>query len=47
MKGFIITATHEQLTDIEDKSKRPENLKVIRKPISNEDLLRKLNSILN
>ena len=47
MKGFIITATHEQLTDIEDKSQRPENLKVIRKPISNEDLLRKINSILN
>jgi CheY-like chemotaxis protein len=47
MKGFIITATHEQLTDIEDKSHRPEILKVIRKPISNEDLLRKINSILN
>jgi CheY-like chemotaxis protein len=46
MKGFIITATHEQLTDIEDKSQRPENLKLIRKPISNEDLLRKINSIL-
>lgn len=46
MKGFIITATHEQLTDIEDKSQSPVNLKVIRKPISNEDLLTKINSIL-
>lgn len=46
MKGFIITATHEQLTDIEDKSQSPVNLKVIRKPISNEDLLMKINSIL-
>ena len=46
MKGFIITATHEQLTDTED-SRRPHDLTVIRKPISNEDLLTKITSILN
>jgi two-component system OmpR family response regulator len=47
MKGFIITATHEQLTDIEDKSQKPDNLTVIRKPISNEELLLKIKSILD
>jgi two-component system OmpR family response regulator len=47
MKGFIITATHEQLTDIKDKSQKPDNLTVIRKPISNEELLFKIKSILD
>ena len=45
MRGLILTATHEQLTD-EDNPQKQENLRVIRKPISNEELLMKINSTL-
>ena len=35
----ILTATHEKFSEDEDKPQRPENLKIIRKPIGNEELL--------
>ena len=35
----ILTADHEKFSKDEDKPQRPENLKIIRKPISNEELL--------
>ena len=35
----ILTATHEKFSDDEDKTQRPENLRIIRKPIGNEELL--------
>ncbi len=47
MRGLILTATREQLTADEDNQQRGKNLRVIRKPISNEELLMKVNSILN
>jgi CheY-like chemotaxis protein len=47
MRGLILTATHEQLTADEDNPQRGKNLRVIRKSISNEELLRNVNSILN
>ncbi|MGB8171983.1 MAG: response regulator [Nitrososphaeraceae archaeon] len=43
----ILTATHEQLTDDEDYPQKQEGLKVIRKPIGIEELLARINSILN
>jgi CheY-like chemotaxis protein len=43
----ILTATHEQLNVDEDNPQRRENLRLIRKPISNEELLMKSNSIIN
>ena len=43
----ILTATHEKLTDHEDNPPRREDLMVIRKPIDNEELLMKIDSILN
>ena len=42
----ILTATHEKFSQDEDKPQRSENLKVMRKPIGNEELLMKINSIL-
>jgi DNA-binding response OmpR family regulator len=47
MKCSIITATQERLTDDQDNPQRRENWRVIRKPIGNEELLAKINSILN
>ena len=47
MRGLILAATHEQLTADEDNLQREKNSRVIRKPISNEKLLVKGNSILN
>ncbi|MFI5406430.1 MAG: response regulator [Nitrososphaerales archaeon] len=47
MRGLIFTATHEQLTSDEDNPQREKNSRVIRKPISNVELLMKGNSILN
>jgi CheY-like chemotaxis protein len=47
IRGLILTATHEQLTADEDNPQRGKNLRVIRKSISNEELLRNVNSILN
>ena len=38
----ILTATHEKLIEDEDKPQRPENLRIIRKPIGNEELLMKI-----
>ncbi|MGA9219396.1 MAG: response regulator [Nitrososphaeraceae archaeon] len=35
----IPTATHEKFSEDEDKPQRPENLRIIRKPIGNEELL--------
>jgi len=35
----ILTATHEKFNEDEDNPQRPENLKIIRKPIGNEELL--------
>jgi two-component system copper resistance phosphate regulon response regulator CusR len=46
-KCSIITATQERLTDDQDNPQRRENLMIIRKPIGNEELLAKINSILN
>ena len=42
----ILTATHEKFSEDEDKPRRPENLRIIRKPIGNEELLMNINSIL-
>jgi CheY-like chemotaxis protein len=47
MKCSIITATQERLTYDQDNPQRRENLMIIRKPIGNEELLAKINSILN
>lgn len=47
MRGLILTATQEQLTADEDNPQREKNLSVIRKPISDEELLMKVNSTLN
>jgi CheY-like chemotaxis protein len=46
LKCCIITATHEQFTDDEENPRRPKNMTVIRKPISNADLITEINSIL-
>ena len=35
----ILTANHEKFSKDEDKPQRPENLRIIRKPIGNEELL--------
>lgn len=42
IKALILTASHEQITEEYPR----ENLKVIRKPITNEELLGEINSIL-
>jgi CheY-like chemotaxis protein len=47
IRGSILTATHEKLSDHEDNPPRREDLMVIRKPIGNEELLMKIDSILN
>lgn len=47
MRGLILTATQEQLTADEDNPQREKNLSVIRKPISDEEFLMKVNSTLN
>ena len=47
IRGLILTATQEQLTADEDNPQREKNLRVIRKPISDEELLMKVNSTLN
>jgi CheY-like chemotaxis protein len=47
-KALLLTATHEKI--IEDNGERfvgQGHLRVIRKPISNENLLKEINSILN
>jgi len=46
MKCCIITSTHEQFTEDEDNPRRPNNLTVIRKPISNAELLAEITSVL-
>ena len=46
IKCYIITATNEQFTDDEENPRRPNNLSVIRKPISNVELLTEIDSIL-
>ena len=47
MRGLILTATQEQLTADEDNPQREKNLRVVRKPISDEELLMKVNSTFN
>ena len=42
----ILTATHEKFSEEEDNPQGQGNLKVIRKPIDNEELLMNINSIL-
>ena len=42
----ILTATHEKFSEEEDNPQGQGNLKVIRKPIGNEELLMNINSIL-
>ena len=42
----IITATHEKFSEDEDNPQGQRNLRVIRKPIGNEELLMNINSIL-
>ena len=47
-KAILLTATHEQIIDDNAKYLQDQRLlKVIRKPVSNEDLLNEVNSILN
>ena len=43
----ILTATHEKFSEDEDNPQGLGNLRVIRKPIGNEELLMNINSILN
>ena len=38
----ILTATHEKFSEDEDNPQRSENLRIIRKPIGNEELLMKI-----
>ena len=47
IKCSIITSTQDRLTDDQDNPQRRDNLTVIRKPIGNEELLAKINSMLN
>ena len=42
----IITATNEKFSEDEDNPQGQRNLRVIRKPIGNEELLMNINSIL-
>jgi DNA-binding response OmpR family regulator len=46
-KALLLTATHEQIIDDNAKYLDQRLLKVIRKPVNNEDLLKEVNSILN
>ena len=46
LKCCIIAATHEQFTHDVENPRRLKNMTVIRKPISNADLLTEINSIL-
>jgi len=47
-KALLLTATHEQIIDDNAKFLHDQKLfKVIRKPVSNEDLLEEVDSILN
>lgn len=46
-KALFLTATHEQIIDDNGQIQDQRLLRIIRKPISNEDLLREVNSILN
>jgi CheY-like chemotaxis protein len=46
--ALLITATHEQIIDDNGKYLQDQKLlKVIRKPVSNEDLLNEVDTILN
>ena len=38
----ILTATHEKFSEDEDNPQKSENLRIIRKPIGNEELLTKI-----
>ena len=38
----ILTATHEKFSEDEDNPQRSENLRIIRKPIGNAELLMKI-----
>ncbi|MDQ5869706.1 MAG: response regulator [Thermoproteota archaeon] len=42
-----LSASHEQLTDENNQLQGRDNLRVIRKPITNEELLSEIDSILN
>jgi len=42
----ILTANHEKFSEYEDKPQGQGNLRIIRKPIGNEELLMNINSIL-
>ena len=47
-KALLLTATHEQIIDDNAKYLQDQRLlKVIRKPVTNEDLLEEVDSILN
>ncbi len=46
-KALLLTASHEQLTDENNQIQGRDNLRVIRKPITNEELLSEIDSILN
>jgi CheY-like chemotaxis protein len=47
-KAILLTATHEQIIDDNAKYLQDQRLlKVIRKPVTNEDLLEEVDSILN
>ena len=48
MKTLLITATHEQIIDKDcEEIQNQSNLRILRKPVSNDDLLKEVNSILN
>lgn len=46
-KALLLTASHEQLTDENNQIQGRDNLRVIRKPITNEGLLSEIDFILN
>src|SRR5207249_3345104 len=46
-KALLITATHEQITDDDgEQLQNQANVRIIRKPVSNEDLLKEIRSLL-
>jgi CheY-like chemotaxis protein len=48
IKALLITATHEEIIDNDgEQLQNGSNVSIIRKPVSNEDLLKEINSMLN
>lgn len=48
MRALLITATHEQIIDKDgEEIQNQSKVRILRKPVSNEDLLKEVSSILN